>query len=242
MKGKYANRADGRLKVLESAAVRDATAKITDLQARLAHTQQELNTYQAQMQGQALKAAAGMSAREKKDLRDRIASLEHQAAEQRIRNAVLTWEVMHRNKFGRPSPEKILGMGTIGVKTAEAQETWDFWCSTHWEIAALFMADYDEMLRFFRIAEGYEWGIAGDTHTGTTARESTRHFRKGRIRDHMLKRVYAMREYYGRIWTARLAGHVEPVSHFRDILGDGDEAPQDRRDQLVEKIKARGET
>ena len=248
MKGKYANRADTRLKVLESETLRDAAAKIADLQTQLAAARQELNTYRAKMQGQALKAAAGMSAREKQNLRDKIASLEHQAAEQRVRNAVLTWEVMHRAKFDRPSPTEILGMGTIDARLdgapeprEELQESFEYWCAVHWEIAALFLSDYDEILEFCRIAEGYTWGVAGDKTLGANAREATRNFRKGRVRDHMLKRIYAMREYYDRIWQARLAGHVEPVIRFRYILGNADEAPTDRRDQLVEKIRARGE-
>jgi hypothetical protein len=251
-KGKYAVRADTRLKALESAALRDAHAKITELEAQLGQAKHQLDTAEANMHGQAMTAAAGMSRREKQHLRNKIASLEHQAGEERVRNALLTWELMHRFKFGRPSPAKLLDPKPDCGDTArpmirelppdadvnELQESYDYWIDVHWEIAALFMSNYDEIWRFQEIAQGYRWGIAG--FWGANARENTRNVRttSGRISGHLIKRVNGMRDYYQRIWKARLAGGMEPVSHWEDVVTD-DMAPADRRDALVKKMRAR---
>lgn len=246
MKGKYAAKADTRLKVLESEALREATAKIKDLEAELKQARQERNVSQAKMTSKAMEAAAAMSAREKSNLRDKIASLEHQAAEQRIRNAVLTWEVMHRNRFDRPSPAKLLGITLITEaqleeapeSREELKDSIDYWRSVHWEIAGIFFCDYDEILRFFRVVEGYTWGIAGDRKIlGGSARENTRNLRKGKIRDHMMRRNRGLREHYDCIWKARLAGGVEPVKHLRDFIS---EPPKDGVERMVESLKTHG--
>jgi hypothetical protein len=245
-RGKYAARADTRLQVLESSALRDAHAKIADLEEQLAKAKHKLDTAEAQMQGQAMKAAAGMSAREKRNLRDQISSLEYQAREDALRYAVLTWELMHRTTFERPSPAKIVGIGSDDFDYPEfpetpeqLKETYDYWCHVHWEVAALFLADFEQIRRFQKLTQGYEWRMAGDTIVRTTARENTRTLYKGRIRDAMMKRVMAMRDYYERIWKARLAGNVEPMSQFREILDHVDDAPVDRRDNLLKKMRAR---
>jgi hypothetical protein len=47
-KGKYAARADSRLKVLESEALREAHVKITELEAQLVEARHEINTTRLQ--------------------------------------------------------------------------------------------------------------------------------------------------------------------------------------------------
>lgn len=229
-RGKYSERADSRLRVLESDALREAHATIRDLKTQLGDAKHDLDVAQAQTSAKAMQAAAHLSGREKQNLRNRIASLEHQASEERIRNAVLTWELMHRHKFDQPSPAKIL--------SNETPESYRYWCDVHWQIGALFISDYDELWRFFRIAEGYAWGMAGGNVSGPTgesirltARESKRILHKGRLKDHMLKRVRRLRAYYDRIWRARQAGGVEPISPWKD---DDRDVPDDVRDRLVQ--------
>jgi hypothetical protein len=240
-RGKYAHRADTRLKVLESEALRKASARIAELEAELATAHNEVNTFRKQMAGKAMAAAAHLSGQEKKILRDKIASLEYQDAQARIRNAVLVWEIVHRNKFDRPSPDKIwfgndVDDDTCDITPEQMTQTRDYWYSMHWEIAALFFSDYDEMRRFFLIVEGHEWRIAGENIDGvySSTRHATRSLHTGKVRDSMMKREYERREYYERIWKAREAGHVEPIQTFGIIGTD-----EDIKENLVKKMKNR---
>lgn len=242
-RGKYAARADRRLEVLESEKLREAHAEIRDLKTQLAAAQQEIKTTNAQVQSKAMQAAAHLSAKEKTDLRNRIASLEHHSAEQAIRHAVLTWEVMHREKFDRPSPAKLLNPDRhpdqeFPEPRDDLKDSCEFWFSVHWELAALFITNYDDMWRFFETAQGYSWRMAGDTDIGTNARENTRNLRKGPLRDHMMRRVNEMRAYYDRIWKARQAGKTEPITRFTEIVGK-DESPADTRDRLIKNLRDR---
>jgi hypothetical protein len=155
-KGKYAARADTRLQALESAALQEAHAKIRELTTELNQARHELDVARAQMHGQAMQAAAGMSMREKQNLRNKIASLEHQASEDRVRNAVLTWELMHRTKFDRPSPIEIFDPEghprwvEPSSDVHEIAESYDYWTKVHWEVAALFA----EIVRLMMPANG----------------------------------------------------------------------------------------
>ena len=234
-RGKYAARADTRLKVLESEALKEASAKIKELERQLGAAHHERDTTRAEMQSKALSAAAGMSAREKRNLRNQIASLEHQVAADRIRNAVLVWEIMHRAKFDEPSPVQIL----------PDTPSYDYWITVHWEIGSLFCPDYDEIWKFFRLVEGYEWRIAGSLLAGDSgqptikqnAREASRAMIKGGLKGGLVRRMRDMREYYDRIWAARQSGDVEPILHFQDAHSQ-DAHHKDRREKLIEKMKS----
>ena len=82
-KGKYAHRADTRLKVLESEALQKSQEKINDLTKQLEQAKQELHLAKTGMHSKAMQAAQGMSAREKQHLRDQMASMAHQHKEER---------------------------------------------------------------------------------------------------------------------------------------------------------------
>lgn len=241
-RGKYAHRADTRLRVLESDELKKAHTRIGELEAALAHARGEANSFQKQMQGKAMEAAAHLSGKEKKMLRDKIASLQYQAAQTRLHDAVLMWEVVHRNRFGRPSPAEIWISVDVAddiyndITPEQMAETRDYWYSVHWEIAALFFADYDEMRAFFLLVEGHDWRIAGENIDGvySSTRHATRMLHVGKIRDSLMKREYERRAYYERIWKARQNGHVEPMATF-EIIGND----EDVRDGLIKKMKSR---
>jgi len=239
-RGKYAARADTRLKALESEALREAHNRIKELEHQLGEAKHEIDTAKAQNHSQAMAAAQGLSAREKANLRNEIASLQYRSKQDRLRYALLMWEIMHRAHFGTPAP-LVLAPADAGPD----DPSYAYWLTVHWEIAALFCADYDEIWEFFESAQGYRWKIAGTDKlygksgqpvTKQTARESTRQFMKGNIKGAMMRRIHNMHDYYDRIVAARGHGAQEPVVHFQDAH-PRDAADEDIRDNLVGKMK-----
>lgn len=255
-RGKYATKADGRLRVLESEALREATAKIRDLEAQLKEAKHELNTATTQMQSQAMQAAAHLSSKEKQHLRNQIASLENSNKEDRVRMATLVWDLAHRWIHQRPAPfaipvssrESHIADDYLGDQeglSADMKQSKDLWFSISWEIAALFFKDYDDVWTFLETVEG-RWRMSGDTafifDSGrviqkTSSRENTRNMKKaGPMRSHMSKRIRAMQDYHERIWTSRGHGDPEPVVSFKQtaVLH---QTPDDKRRELVSKLQ-----
>jgi hypothetical protein len=240
-KGKYAVRADARLRALETEAVCAARAQIHELTTALTAARHQVQMTEADITGKAMAIAERLVIEEKKRLTQRIEELEHTRSADRVRQALLTWEIMHRNRFGTPAPLK------MGFNEELTRDSYEFWLTCHWEIAALFCTDYDEIHRFFEQAEGYSWRLAGDGPSNygyeplakQTSREATRRFRKGHLRDMMMNRVVNMRAYYDRIVFAREHDQTEPVLTFADA-NPADACPEDTRDGLIEKIKEKG--
>jgi hypothetical protein len=238
-RGKYAAKAEGRLRALESEALLQANARIKELERALGAIRHECDVLRRDVHSHAMDAAAKISEGEKNDLRDQIAELKRHDSQERIRYAVLAWEIVHRNEFHRPSPAKLWGeaYGTESraviedVTVEQMKASWDLWIAIHWEIAALFLPDYDEMEKFFILVEGHGWRVAGDV--GWSSREATRNLRVGKIRDAVMKREYRRRDYFERIWKARQGGHVEPIDTGVDIPAD----PEDVKENLIEKMK-----
>lgn len=216
-KGKYANRADTRLRVLESKALRDAHSKISSLKDELSATRQQLNSLEAQIQSKAMRAAAALSMKEKANLRNEVASLQIRAKEDRIRQAVLVWELMFRATHSRPAPL------VLDHHSADT-DAFAYWLTVNWEIACLFFKDYDEIWEFFEQVEGHGWRMSGGDVGGPSGqptihqngREANRVFKKGKIKATMMRRVHDMRAYYDRIITARQHGQLEPVLTFAE--------------------------
>ena len=237
-KGKYAQRADSRLKVLESEALQQAHAKIKELTEQLSAVKKEINEARAGIHSKAMAAAAGLSKREKEHLRDQLASMAYQHDADRMRYAVLVWEIMHRNKFGTPAP----------LQMERDSESHEYWLSMHWEIATLFFKEWEQIQEFFARCEGTRWRLAGSGASHLrggmplppqTSREATRRLEKGRMKNSLMRRVFAMRAYFDRIEAARKTGDLEPILAFKDSRND--ETPEDVRDKLIEGLKDRGQ-
>lgn len=236
-KGKYAQRADTRLKVLESEALREAHAKIADLSSQLSEAKHEINIVRSEISSKALQAASGLSTREKQNLRNQIASMEHQRDKERIRYALLTWEIMHRNKFGVPAPLRV---------DPSCGDSYKYWIGVNWELASLFCPDWESIREFFLLVEGYEWKIAGDNGLAgksgdpllkQSAREADRLFKKGRIKDRMMVRVSMMKAHHDRVYKARRAGKTEPILMFRATETDSRISAEDRHDRLINRMR-----
>lgn len=227
VKGKYAHRADTRLKVLESEALQKSQEKINDLTKQLEQIKQELHLAKTGMHSKAMQAAQGMSAREKQHLRDQMASMAHQHKEERKRYALLMWEILHRTTFGTPAP--------FVMHPSDKSESHELWIKVNWEIATLFFNDYDEIWDFFRVVEGMTWRLAGGDGSGQTQREANRWLMKGSMKKLMMVRVGKMRAYFDRIYHSRQTRIPEPVKSFAEIAPAKTSA--DRKEDMIEKLK-----
>ena len=224
-KGKYAHRADTRLKVLESEALQKSQMKINELTKQLDEAKQELHVAKAGMHSKAMQAAAGMSAREKQHLRDQLASQAHQHREERKRYAVLAWEVLHRTMFGEPAP--------LVMHPSDESESRKTWLKCNWEIATIFFDDYDEIWDFFLAVEGVPWKLAADE--GHTMREANRFFKIGALKKLMMTRVVKLRAYLDLIYQSHQTKVPVPVKTFAEIApADTD---KDRKEAMVKKLR-----
>ena len=224
-KGKYAHRADTRLKVLESEALQKSQMKINELTKQLDEAKQELHVAKAGMHSKAMQAAAGMSAREKQHLRDQLASQAHQHREERERYAVLAWEVLHRTMFGEPAP--------LVMHPSDESESRKTWLKCNWEIATIFFDDYDEIWDFFLAVEGVPWKLAADE--GQTMREANRFLKIGSLKKMMMARVVKLRAYLDLIYQSHQTKVPVPVKTFAEIAPAT--TAKDRKEAMVNKLK-----
>lgn len=224
-KGKYAHRADTRLKVLESEALQKSQMKINELTKQLDEAKQELHVAKAGMHSKAMQAAAGMSAREKQHLRDQLASQAHQHREERKRYAVLAWEVLHRTMFGEPAP--------LVMHPSDESESRKTWLKCNWEIATIFFDDYDEIWDFFLAVEGVPWKLAADE--GQTMREANRFLKIGSLKKMMMARVVKLRAYLDLIYQSHQTKVPVPVKTFAEIAPAT--TAKDRKEAMVNKLK-----
>lgn len=236
-KGKYKARAANREVARDNELIVEKVEEIESLKQQLAESQQDAHLLRTQMNSEALRIASEMSLKDKQKLRAEIEELKYQRVEEKMRHAVLVWEIMHRRQFNRPAPISL----TLSEANIEQKESYDYWNSVSWEIGSLFFSDWESVNRFRYLCQGWEMQMAGTISGGArsgsptlkrTARESTRQLRKGNIKGMMVKRVRELHAHFDRIYTGRMAGRNEPVVSFRDVGADG-KAPEDRREDLV---------
>jgi hypothetical protein len=231
MKGKYAQRADSRLRVLESEALRESSAKIDALKTELAQTKHQLHTAQAEIQSKAMQAAAALSAREKKHLRDKLASVEQQVHDERMKLAILTWELMHRSKFGEPAPRR------EAFRPRCADEWYQYWLEVKFLLVAVFFPTYDEAEEFLDEIEG-RWELAGfERHT---KRENNRWVRKGTLRNFLARRHADIRQYWQAVYKARQGDSPVPVKAMADWRNNDDKDWQETRMKEIRVSRGTG--
>jgi hypothetical protein len=219
-KGKYAQRADSRLRVLESETVRDANAKIAELKDQLAHANQELHEVKAEISSKAMQAAQHLSSREKTYLRNKLASVEQQARDDRKKFAIQTWELMHRNKFGEPAPQP-------EAYTPKCNDEWyRYWLDVKWLLLPIFCPTYYEAEEVLDEIEG-PWDLAG--FDGRSKRENTRLLRKGALRKYLARRHEVIRKYWQSVYTGRQTNSPVPVKTLVDWRNSDDADWQETR-------------
>lgn len=239
-KGKYKARTANREVARDNELIVEKVAEVAALKAALAEVQRQLRAESAERGTLVVARADELSDEQIRLAREEIVSMKHQRGEDQVRCAVLVWEIMHRQKFGRPAPPHL--------HREDEPESYDYWISVNWEIAALFCPDWESISRVQLLCQGWELQLSGGEIHGSrgqpslkqTRREATRQVNKGNIKDLMWGRVKAMRAYYDRVYAARQRGDTEPILSFGETLSKT-RAPEDRRDHLVDKMREASE-
>lgn len=117
-KGKYAQRARTRLEQLESERIRELAAEKAELERQLHACRQSKAELERDVQSKAMRLAAGLSADEKRYLRNQIAVLENQANVDRMHTARLCLAAAFQCLFD--AEDKNIGRPTAVVELLSA--------------------------------------------------------------------------------------------------------------------------
>lgn len=235
-KGKYKARAANREVARDNELIVEKVEEIAALKQKLTDTERELARERTERGAIVLARANELSAEQIRMAREEISSMNIQRVEDQIRYAVLVWEIMHREKFGRPAP--------LHLDPDDEPESYDYWITLNWEICSLFCPDWESIGRAQLLCRGWTLQLAGSELGGRngepvlkqTRREATRQVRKGNIKGMMLGKVRDLRTYYDRVYAARQRGEIEPTLSFRDAHSNS-QAPEDKRENLVNKMR-----
>lgn len=107
-RGKFANKRHFQMQKIETERIRELNAQINGLKDDLAKAKHETDVLRADINSKVMHAAIKISEDERQDLRNKIAQLEADFHKDRVKNAILAYEVAFRIATGKPPDEKTI--------------------------------------------------------------------------------------------------------------------------------------
>ena len=201
-KGKYANKAHFRMQTIESERIRELLAEAQGLKAELAKAKHENDVLRSDVHSKAMQAASALSADEKRELRNKVAQLEADARKDKLKSAVLAYDVAFRFHYGKaPSHDAQKGVGMSDLANP---------------IAAALGLNVDEFIE-------YTSEIMA-ANTSTTCKKHVMWAKQNRAG--FTKHLAEWREYVDKVWDARQRGYIYSKIKNRGSAGGGNEAKE----------------